>query len=540
MVDDAVSGPWVLGIAASHNGAVCLMHGHEIVAAIQEERLTRQKHAALVPAAGFRGLDYVLSAASIAPSDIDLVVLCPLQPPSTAANDLGRHPALRSRPRLIIPHHLGHATAAYACSGFSQATVLVVDGMGSRLEDLPETEREAVVGARVGREAVSIYRASGGRLVPVEKHLACHPAIDLSSDPRPRMFPFSSLGFMYQTVAEQIFGSWHDSGKLMGLAAHGAATMPVGDFFGVENGALRFEDCVPRRFRHSDRWPARRGEYSDLAASTQAALESGLQHFIERAANRGASRNLCYSGGVALNITANERLLHRTGLFANVYVQPAAEDCGTAVGAAFHGVWTLTGEHRPIALSHDFLGRTYGSGVPEVEQVAGILASGRIVGWFEGGSEFGPRALGHRSILADPRRPDMKARLDVMKGRESFRPYGPAVLEEHTAEWFELDATTRPSPFMLRAPSFRTDRSGEVPAVVHVDGTGRLQTVARGEGSLRKLIDRFWSLTGVPMLLNTSFNGCGQPMVETPAEALELFRSMELDACVVDRQVHMR
>jgi carbamoyltransferase len=187
MVDDALSGPWVLGIAASHNGAVCLMRGHTIVAAIQEERLTRRKYAPLVPpASDFRGLDYVLTTAGIAASDIDLVVVCPLQPPSTASNDLGRHPVLRSRPRLIIPHHLGHATAAYACSGFSDATILVVDAMGSRVEDLPEAERNAIVGARAGRETISIYRASGTKMVPIEKHAASHPEVDPRSDPRPR------------------------------------------------------------------------------------------------------------------------------------------------------------------------------------------------------------------------------------------------------------------------------------------------------------------------------------------------------------------
>jgi carbamoyltransferase len=161
----------------------------------------------------------------------------------------------------------------------------------------------------------------------------------------------------------------------MGLAAHGTATAPVEDFFDVDNGALRFKDCVPQRFRYVDRWPERRAEYADLAASTQAALEAGLQIFVDRAANRGASRNFCYSGGVALNVTANERLLHRAARFANVYVQPAAEDCGTAVGAAFHGVWALTGEHRPAPAPSDFLGRRYGSGVPMIEEVAGLLAA---------------------------------------------------------------------------------------------------------------------------------------------------------------------
>jgi len=286
-VGHALSEPWVLGIAASHNGAVCLMHGPRIVVAIQEERRTREKYAPLVPAREFRALDYVLDAAGIGANDLDLVVLCPLQPPSAPLNDLSRHPALRSRPRLVISHHLGHAAAAYGCSGQAEATVLVVDAMGSRVDHLTEAERHAITGPAVGREVVSIYRARGAELTAVEKHVAVHPDVDLGGDPRPRMFPFSSLGFMYQTVAEQIFGSWHDAGKLMGLAAHGKPTIPVSDFLSVEDGRLRFADLVPQRFRHTDRWPEHGDEYADLAASTQAALEAGLALFVDRAAAHG-------------------------------------------------------------------------------------------------------------------------------------------------------------------------------------------------------------------------------------------------------------
>lgn len=531
----------MLGIAASHNGAVCLMHGHRIVAAIQEERLTREKYAPLVPARGFRGLDYVLGSAGIGAGDLDLVVLCPLQPPSSPFNDLSRHPALASRPRMTVPHHLGHAAAAYGCSGHAEATVLVIDAMGSRVDDLGEAERQAIAGPAAGREVVSIYRAHGVELTAVEKHVAVHPDVELGDDHRPRMFPFSSLGFMYQTIAEQIFGSWHDSGKLMGLAAHGNATTPVADFFSIDAGRLRFADLVPQRFRHRDRWPERRGEYADLAASTQAALEIGLDAFVNRAAAHGGGGNLCFAGGVALNILANERLLHRSGRFADVFVLPAAEDCGTAVGAACLGVWQLMGERRPLRVPDDFLGRPYGDGAPaHAEHVAELLAAGALVGWFEGGAEFGPRALGHRSILADPRRSDTKPRLDRIKQREAFRPYAPAILEEQAARWFDLEATSQTSPLMLRAPRFRPGCETRVPAVVHVDRTGRVQTVPRGTGGLRRVIEAFDAVTGVPLVLNTSFNTRGQPMVETPEEAVAVFRAMDLDACVVDGRIHTR
>ena len=536
-----MSDPWVLGLAASHNGAACLMHGHRIVAAIQEERLTRQKYASLVPAREFLALDYLLDAAGVTVDDIDLVVLCPLQPPTAPFNNLALHPRLGARPRITISHHLGHATGAYACSGFSDAMVLVVDAMGSRVADLPAREREAVRGPARGREVLSIYRASGATLTPVEKHVAEHPDVDEGKDHRPRMFPFSSLGFMYQTVAEQVFGNWHDSGKLMGLAAHGHVTIPEADYFSIVDDEVRFEDRVPHRFRHTDRWPDRRTEYADLAASTQTALERGLGVFVERAARLAGAARLCYAGGVALNVTANERLLYRGGRFDDVFVMPAAEDCGTAIGAAFHGVWHLMGEHRPHRLHDDFLGRPYGAGAADVAaEVADLIASGAIVGWFEGGSEFGPRALGHRSILADPRRPDVKARLDAVKRREAFRPYAPAVLEERAAEWCDLGRAAATSPLMLRAPRFLPGRGALVPAVVHVDGSGRLQTVPRDAGGLRAVIEAFEATTGVPIVLNTSLNARGQPMVETPDEALALWQEIQLDACVVDGRVYRR
>jgi carbamoyltransferase len=540
-VGHAVSDPWVLGLAASHHGAVCLMHGHQIVAAIQEERLTREKYAPLAPARGFRGLHYVLDAAGIGVDDLDLVVLCPLQPPSAPLNDLWRHPTLGSRPRMVISHHLGHAAAAYGCSGYPEATVLVVDAMGSRVEDLADDERDVVTGPATGREVMSIYRARGASLTAIEKHAARHPDVDDDGDDRPRMFPFASLGFMYQTVAEQIFGSWHDSGKLMGLAAHGEATAGVDDFLSTEGGQLRFADIVPKRFRHLDRWPARQREYADLAASTQSALEEGLAFYIDLAAARGQSRNFCYAGGVALNILANERLLYRGYRFDDVFVQPAAEDCGTAIGAALCGVWRLTGEHRPQRVPTDFLGKSYGAGAAaHAAEVARLLADGAVVGWFDGGAEFGPRALGHRSLLADPRRQDTKPRLDRIKHREPFRPYAPAILEEHAPGWFDLGPTSPVSPLMLRAPRFLAGRAGEVPAVVHVDGSGRVQTVPPEAGGLRRVIDAFHALTGVPMVLNTSLNQRGQPMVETPDEAIALCQSMDLDACVVDARLCRR
>lgn len=498
-----MSDPWVLGLAASHGGAACLMRGHRIVCAIQEERLTRVKHAPLAPAREFRALDYLLDAAGITVDDLDLVVCCPLQSPR-GASDVSRHPRLSARPHAVISHHLGHAISAYACSGFADATVIVIDGMGSRLECLSDAERDVAIGPG-GREVMSIYRAFGHTVLPVEKHLGTQ-----------------SLGTMYQNAAEQVFGSWHDAGKLMGLAAYGTVRWPLSAFVEFDETRLRVRpDVVTDNHR-------------DLAASVQAALEAGVGWLVHRARSLAPSPRLCYAGGVALNLPANERHLMRSG-FDDVFIQPAAEDAGTAIGAAYYGVWQLTGTHEPQRMDDDGWGRRYGEVAGHaIDRVADLVAAHRLVGWFEGRAEFGPRALGHRSILANPCRAETKAALDRAKQREPFRPYAPAVLAPHAVDWFDTHGRPVDSPFMLRAVPFRVDQRPRVPVVVHVDGTGRLQTVTPDGGPFGALIDAVCQRTGVPMVVNTSFNERGQPIVETPGEALAAARRMGLDACVID------
>ena len=242
-----MSDPWILGLAASHNGAACLLHGDRIVAAIQEERLTRVKRAPLNPSTPFLALPYVLNAAGISVDDLDLVVLCPLQSPTLPSNDLDAHPTLAKVPRLTIAHHYGHAMGAYVASGFQESAICVVDAMGSRVDDLPPNEREVIVGLPTdlnrpehpgceARELVSFYDAHDGVLTPLEKRVSGHDLFDPGEDYRPRMMSFCGLGVMYMAVAQQIFGHWGDSGKLMGLAPHGKVTYPVDAFWRLEEG----------------------------------------------------------------------------------------------------------------------------------------------------------------------------------------------------------------------------------------------------------------------------------------------------------------
>ncbi len=553
------SGPWVLGISSSHNGAACLLKGDEIIAAVQEERLLRHKRSQHPAAEGSLAIQYCLKAGGITASDLNAVVVCSTWPRHLWLDDASLNPTLQIMrngiPVLEIPHHLGHAIGAFATSGFADAAVLIVDGSGSPWENLPKEEQAIVRESQsqlidwhaIVKEIISVYDASDCHLSLVEKHIAN------ASNPKQGMAYFQTLGDMFGAIGHQIFGQFFEGpGKVMGLAPYGVPTIPASDFYEIVDDEFIFKDIVPDRFLHNDRWPNRKEEYSNLAASVQAALEAALTHLMRRTRALSRSENFCYAGGVALNSVANEKMI-RQGLFKNVFIMPAAEDSGCAIGAAYYGLWQLTGRNTYKRQIRDSVGREYHAdeidaairqtpGIqisrPDdpLEEAVDLLVQGKIVGWFHGRSELGPRALGHRSILCDPRRPEMK---DVINGkvkfREGFRPFAPVVLLEQANEWFDAVEDGFESPFMLRVLPYRTDKSALVPAVVHVDGTGRVQTVTQqSNAKLYELISRFYARTGVPILLNTSFNIAGEPIVETPEDAIWCFLYTDMDACVIE------
>jgi carbamoyltransferase len=552
------SATWVLGLSASHNGAACLLRDDEIVVAVQEERLSRVKRHRIYGAEPSRALAYCLGHAGITPDDLSLAVVCLQGRARDAKHAVESNPALRRTrgrvPTVRIPHHLGHAMSAFATSGFEDAAVLVVDGAGSPFEDLPADERGAVV-SRVedGWETVSLYAASGTSVVALEKQL-----VERGGWLRPRagrMPGFGSLGGMFSAAAEQIFADSSEAGKVMGLAPYGTPTIPARAFFDIRDGGFEFHEDVPSMFGHAERWPARPEEYQNLAASTQAALEEAILHLARRLRELCPSRNLCYAGGVALNSVANERVIRESG-FSAVHIPPAAEDSGPAIGAAYFGLWSLTGRNARRRMVHDACGVPYSRAAVSaaagkfarvrtlrprdvIGEAVERLCAGQIVGWFDGGSELGPRALGQRSILCDPRRADAKEILNRrVKRREPFRPFAPVVPVERVEEWFELDGAPRESPFMLRVCAFREGKAAEVPAVVHVDGTGRVQTVTReSNGRFYELVERFGEASGVPVVLNTSFNVMGEPIVETPEDALACLLDSGLDCCVFEERI---
>ncbi|HJT27948.1 MAG TPA: carbamoyltransferase C-terminal domain-containing protein [Pyrinomonadaceae bacterium] len=550
--------PWILGISASHNGSACLLRGDEIVVAIQEERLTHFKRHRIYGQGPSKAVAYCLNYAGIQPSDLSLVVLCIQGRATDKIHDITLDPFLNvvthGVPTITIPHHYGHAVSVFATSGFAESAVLIVDGAGSPVSDFTSDELKVLNGnSQDSWETISLYNASGTSVVPLEKHAVDRGAWLVSRDSV--MATFGSLGGIFSAAAEQIFGEAAEAGKVMGLAPYGKPVFPTSEFFDITNGRFHFKDTVPLRFRHAERWPNRKDEYEALAASVQSALEDALLYLMKHLRELCRSDNLCYAGGVALNSVANERIIRESG-FRNIYIMAAAEDSGTAIGAAYHGLWQLTQYNSRRPVLHDAPGGIYTpadvsaavnsnenvhvvNSTDAISDAVELLCDGKIIGWFDGGAELGPRALGQRSILCDPRLPEAKDTLNRrVKMREPFRPFAPAVLLDEASNWFEFDGTPSESPFMLRVVEVKTEKRNAVPAIVHVDGTGRLQTLTReNNGRFYDLVRKFYEKTGVPVLLNTSFNRMGQPIIETPADAIACLLNTGLDCCVFEDRI---
>jgi carbamoyltransferase len=468
-----------------------------------------------------------------------------------------------------LNHHLAHASNAFFASPFEDAAVLVIDGDG----DYPVDH----VYANGMKEKQSTYRATGNDITTV------HKTYGTPDSP-------CGLGYAYDIVTYHLnFGSLGESGKTMGLASYGNGG--VFDDVRVFHRYADGEILVDPRFFHWSEWtqwgpkygleegrdiirglptafghvrhhgdPLPSPVFNEMAYRLQKELESAMVELAQRLYDITRSPNLCMSGGVALNCIANRQILDRTP-FERVFIQPAASDTGIALGAALYGRHVLGRSTDRWVMTDAYLGREYSDDevLRAVEQVDGLaveyhgpdgtnpyfrshtpiarhaaqlLADNLIVGWFQGGSEYGPRALGHRSILMDPRREENKDILnDRVKRRESFRPFAPSVLLEHSAEYFDL---TVPSPFMILAAQARPEAAGRIPAVVHVDNSARVQTVTRADnGVYFDLVEEFHRITGVPVVLNTSFNLAGEPIVETPADALRTFMATHMDCLVM-------
>ncbi|MBI4678661.1 MAG: hypothetical protein HY748_13870 [Elusimicrobia bacterium] len=526
-----------LAIATLQEHAAALVKDGRLVGAVEEERFSRVRHhgfrASGRPGVGIaadpticveevfcRGaISALLGPEGLSLDDADLIAVNGLPARyrrAFSATDADRPiPALRAGRVVYVPHHLSHAASAFRTSGMDRACILTVDGRGDR-------------------ETAAVFRAVRGEIEPVLEVLCLTDR---------------SIGGVYETVARHLGFGPHGQGSVMALASFGR---PKSDFrpFLSWRGPKDFdvhESGIVEGFAglaRKEGWPLGPG-HRDLAASLQDALEKTIASLLRTAGLKPGAEGLCLAGGVALNCRMN-RLLRRLFRPKRMFVQPGANDGGTALGAALEALH-LSGRDADVVMEHALLGPAFGradiegvlmrSGLsyrlakdaPEV--AARRLADGQVVCWFDGRMEFGPRALGSRSILADPRRPELKDRVNVLKSRPVWRPFGPAILAGCEKDWFDEAFDSR---FMLFTLPLKKDKARLVPAVLHVDGTTRPQVVHREhQPRFHALIRRFEALTGVPMVLNTSFNRRGEPIVCTPHDAVECFRAIGADCLVI-------
>jgi carbamoyltransferase len=366
-------------------------------------------------------------------------------------------------------------------------------------------------------------------------------------------FNMNGLGALYSRVSSYIFADWNKCGEVMGLAPYGRpdafkplVEMKDGELFFPEWGLDFDKPWLVERERKWEASPSMK-HWEDMAWRVQDDTEKVLLERAKWLRETTGARNLCMAGGVALNCVANGRIQREAG-FDNVWVQPAAGDDGIAIGCAYYGYLEILKKPRSFVMDHAFLGRPYRDDVARAAankplvrvrtvttdcanicaETAKLLAEGHVFGWFQGGSEFGPRALGNRSIIADPRRPEMKDKLNSrVKHRQAFRPFAPVILAERVDEVFE---GAEESPYMLLVKRVRPEWKDRIPAIVHVDGTARIQTVRETQNArLYRLLKEFEAITGVPVLVNTSFNVKGEPIVETPEDAIACFLNTGMD-----------
>jgi len=521
----------VLGLNLSHHGAAALVVDSRITAAVTEERLTGQKRCGGV----VKSARACLAIAGLPAAAVDAVAIAntnlPLATEGPRATSLRGSLGLRQNARLLrVGHHLAHAASAFLASGQDRALAVVIDGSGSQWAD--------------GLELESYYEFSSAGSRLLDRHLCS------------RAFPYVGIGRMYEAFAEHLGWSWADGGRVMGLAGLGRAERaqcpPV--FIEVDghicaNPALLPRHGMPLPLPHF-RQPREtvRPEHADLAAAVQTATEAAVTRAVQARLRIYGLRHVAFAGGVALNVCLNRALLDLPET-ASLFIQPAADDSGTALGAALFASWLLE-RRRPEFQATAALGRQFDSDEIEtilarqtvelhwiwtddpVVAVVKLLARRQIIGWFQGRSEFGPRALGQRSILADPGDPLAAHRLNMeIKGREWFRPFAPAVTEESADAFFDLPV---PSPYMLLNATVGNAWRARLPAVTHADGTARVQTVSQGQNPLfHRLLRRLADLGLPPIALNTSFNGPGQPIVDSPGQAIATFLARGLDALVI-------
>lgn len=574
---------YILGVNAYHgDSSACLVKDGVLIAAIEEERIRRVKHWAGLPTEAVR---FVLRMGGITLDQVDYIgisrnpranfwkkvafaVSHGISPKIAAdrvnnlrkvgggvagglAAEFGGNAADLKKKLIGVEHHRAHIASAFFVSPFDNAAVLSVDGMGDFTSTMWGTGKDNTI------------------------------------QPAGRVEYPHSLGFLY-TALTQYLGFWKygDEYKVMGLSGFGKprflpelkkmiTLIPAGgfklnlDYFAHQRGMASMsweggEPVVGKMYSaklEQMLGPARKYEdpitrdHEDIAASLQALYEEVFFHLLDNLHKKTGSMTLAFAGGSAQNSVGNGKILQNSA-FRDIYVPPAGHDAGTAIGAAFY-IWNqVLGKNRGFEMKSPFWGEEFGreavaaalakaglkaEELPDAElfpRVAKLVAEGNIVGWYQGRTEWGPRALGDRSIVANPAFPEIKERMNVkIKKREPFRPFAPSILAEEADKYFE---SFGPVPFMEKVYTIRPEMRGKIPAVVHVDGTGRLQTVTRDiNPRYYRLIEEVGKITGIPIVLNTSFNE-NEPIVNRPEEAIDCYLRTKMDAIVLGNHIVVR
>lgn len=526
----------------THDASACLLKDGEIVAFAEEERFIRNKRAFDTPP--INATKYCLESANICVNDVDQIAIGlsynPNKNPDVNKFRSGILPEsifgqINNIKTTLFDHHYCHALSTYYCSGYESAAILVIDGEGSGM-------------------ATSIFTAKKNTVKLIKNYPVNY-----------------SLGYLYATFSKYLgFGSF-GAGKLMGLSSYGEPIYvdliervytsinkiefdlnhdSQEQYIEIANNILNNSSLTPPVFdiifdsnkKRVIKMPKLNQQHKDLASSIQKFIEKKINELITEAIQITKEKQICLAGGVALNCLSNSKVGARSDV-EGLFIQPACEDSGVSLGAAlavtgnrtiYKGPW-LGPEFNDDSIKSilDELKINYIKVSDPTEEAADLLVKGKIIGWFQGKMETGPRALGFRSILSSPVGLNTKDIVNKIKHREKWRPFGPSVLAEKCVEIFENYSH---SPFMLMSFTVKPNWREKIPAVIHIDGTSRPQAVTREYNQqYYRLIKKFYKMTGIPMVLNTSFNDAGEPIVCTPLDAIRTFYTTELDALIMGK-----
>jgi len=532
----------ILGLnRGDHEASACLVKDGVLLAFIANERITRIKHDA---GRIWEAVHYCLECTSMDYADIDLVVQNSYCKDITLFEKYYRSRfATEEAPTFLrqfnnvvtISHHLAHAWCGVALSDFKDSAVMVVDGMGQALD-----------GKRY--EAESYYYYQNCKIETLHKRYGTLKNDDLG------FHSFDSIGGIYSAVSSYIFGHWNRCGKVMGLAPYGRKNIYNWKIISKSGKDLFFDMDFRKDLKHPNMkasdWDDHRDEYENISYTIQKEVEKALIYMANWLYKETMSKNLIICGGVGLNCVANQNILSETP-FEKVFIPPPCADDGISIGCAYYGWFEKANGKKVFSFCHPYYGKKYQekeiakvlSAEPLIDyqrldciekKAAKMLEEGNIIGWFQGAGAMGPRALGNRSILADPRKVAIRDAVNnKVKNRETFRPFGASVLAEYTSQYFDSPADRY---YMTFAVHVNPAKANEIPAVVHKDNTCRIQTVTQKiNPKFYRLIKAFYRITGVPLVLNTSFNLKGEPIVETPFDALACFLASNMDfLCIGD------